>query len=265
MLKQQRQDIICRELKDRSFISMEEAMALTDSSRSTILRDMIELEKEGRIIRIRGGASAAGQPEPAEKPGRHEPESVEPAFAVRQDLYLDEKRRIAKAAHSLIEENETLLLGSGTTVGELAKLLNDIEPLYVCTNDLKGAMVLAEYPNVNLTVLGGSLREKHYTMNGYFTEQFISQMHADKCFLGIDAVDQNIGYMNFAVEELQTNKTMLKHSRQSIILCDHSKFDKIAFVSICRINEIDLLITGRELAAKHRQMLDEAGVRYMCV
>lgn len=258
MLKQQRQDIISRELRNRSFISMEEAMALTDSSRSTIRRDMDEMEADGRIIRIRGGASAAAQhPE--------QPEGLEPAYVVRQDMYQDEKQRIAKAAHDLIHESETLLLGSGTTVYELSRRLNDISPLYVSTNDLKSAMVLAEYPNINLTVLGGSLRENHFSLNGYFTEQFITQMHADKCFLGIDAVDRNIGYMNFAVEEIQTNKAMLRNSRQSIVLCDHSKFDKVAFVSICRINEIDLLITGRELSEEHRQMLEEAGVRYMAV
>jgi DeoR family fructose operon transcriptional repressor len=69
MLKQQRQDIISRELRNRSFISMEEAMALTDSSRSTIRRDMDEMEADGRIIRIRGGASAAAQ-HPEQPEGR---------------------------------------------------------------------------------------------------------------------------------------------------------------------------------------------------
>jgi len=262
MLKQQRQDMISRELKTRNFISMEEAMELTDSSRSTIRRDMSEMESDGRIVRIRGGASCAGIPavSPAASPSEQEP-----SFVVRQDLYLDEKQRIARAAHGLVRENETLLLGSGTTVCELSKLLNDINPLYVSTNDLKSAMVLAEFPNVNLNVLGGSLRANHFSLNGYFTEQVITQMHADKCFLGIDAVDQNIGYMNFAVEELQTNKAMLRNSRQSIILCDHSKFDKVAFVSICRITDIDLVITGRELDEKYRRMLEEAGVQYMAV
>ncbi len=258
MLKQQRQDLIARELKTRNFISMEEAMILTDSSRSTIRRDMSEMEEDGRIIRIRGGASSAAPPIVAS-------EGPEPAFVVRQDLYLDEKQRIARAAYELIHENETLLLGSGTTVCELSKLLNDINPLYISTNDLMSAMVLAEYPNVNLTVLGGSLRKNHYSLNGYFTGQFIEQMHADKCFLGIDAVDKEIGYMNFSVEELQTNKAMIRNSRQSVILCDHSKFDMVAFVSICRITEIDLLITGRELSEEHRHMLDEAGVNYLAV
>ena len=76
MLKQQRQDLISRELKSRNFISIEEAMALTDSSRSTIRRDMSEMEEDGRIIRIRGGASSAAPP-PATNYG------PEPAFVVQ--------------------------------------------------------------------------------------------------------------------------------------------------------------------------------------
>ena len=258
MLKQRRQDLISKELRNRNFISIEEAMELTGSSRSTIRRDMDEMESDGRIVRIRGGASSTDRLSTVNG-------GPEPGFVIRQDLYLDEKQRIARAARDMIHENETLMLGSGTTVFELSKLLYDIDPLYVSTNDLKSAMVLSEFPNVNLTVLGGSLRENHFSLNGYFTEQIISQMHADKCFLGIDAVDPSIGYMNFAVDELQTNKAMLRNSRQAIILCDHSKFDKVAFVAICRIPEIDLVITGKELTDEHRRMLEEAGVHYVTV
>ena len=181
MLKEQRQSIISKELKKKNCISIEEIMAATDSSQSTTRRDLEEMEKAGLVVRIRGGASAVEEVS-------NDNNGLEPSFVVRQDMYLDEKQRIARAAHELIHEKETLLMGSGTTVCELSKLLYDISPLYVATNDLKSAIVLAEYPNVNLTVLGGALRERHFSLNGYFTEQLIMQMHADKCFLGIDAV-----------------------------------------------------------------------------
>ncbi|MBE0601559.1 MAG: DeoR/GlpR transcriptional regulator, partial [Firmicutes bacterium] len=155
MLKEQRCDLILSELRKKSIITIEEITKLTNSSRSTICRDIDMLEARHLLRRIRGGVSSY---------------ETETSFKLRQDLYLDEKKRIAAAARKMVNVNETLFLNCGTTIYELAKTLGDVpSPLYVATNDLKSATVLAEYSNIQLTVLGGSLRQSHYSLNGYFT------------------------------------------------------------------------------------------------
>lgn len=90
----------------------------------------------------------------------------EPPFLARLNMHYPEKQRIALAAHRLVQPNDILFLGAGTSVYEFAKTLSDISPLYVTTNDLKNAIELAEYENVDLTVLGGTLRQPHYSLNG---------------------------------------------------------------------------------------------------
>ncbi|MHC1783796.1 MAG: hypothetical protein AB9891_13755 [Anaerolineaceae bacterium] len=97
--------------------------------------------------------------------------------------------RIAQAAVKLIQDNETILLDSGTTVYELSKALMDKSNLYLATNDLNSAMLLSQNTNIELTVFGGALRKQHFSLNGYFTENMIKQIHADKVFLGVDAID----------------------------------------------------------------------------
>lgn len=260
MLKEQRREKILSELHRKDSVTIEEVIALTNGSRSTARRDIEEMEQEHLLRRVRGGAMSIA-PITAKVSGNE----AEPPFHVRQDMFLGEKQRIAAAAHKLVSNNETLLLGGGTTILEFAKTLNDISPLYVATNDLKSAVILADYPNVNLTVLGGSLRQNHYSLNGYFTEQMISQMHADMTFIGIDAVDFNIGYMNFSTSEIQTNKLMLKASHKVVVLCDHSKFERVAFVNICKLEDIDLLITGREINPMYLEQLRERNINVMTV
>jgi len=257
MLKEQRCDIILSQLSRKNSVTIDELTALTNSSRSTIRRDIEELEARHLLCRVRGGAVKS-----SDSPATSQ---LEPPFLVRQDMYLEEKQRIAAAAHDLVKPNETLFLGGGTTVFEFAKTLFDISPLYIATNDLKSAFALAEYSTVDLNVLGGSLRRSHYSLNGYFTENMISQMHADTAFIGIDAVDFNIGYMNFSTAEIQTNKLMMQRAHQTVILCDHSKFETVAFVNICKLRDVDLLITGRELDASHLQRLKQLGVNVMTV
>jgi DeoR/GlpR family transcriptional regulator of sugar metabolism len=180
-------------------------------------------------------------------------------------MFYDEKCRIAKAAHSLINPNETLLLSGGTTIHEFSKTLHDIDSLYIATNDLMSAVELSRFNNVDLMVLGGSLRKNHFSLNGYFTENMISQIHADKAFIGVDAVDFETGFMNFSIEEIPSSKLMIKASREVIVLCDHSKFNRIAFVNICKFEDVDLLITDNQIDNDSLSRLKETGVEVMTV
>ena len=256
MIKERRMEIILSELKQHGIVTVDELAEKINTSRSTIRRDIDELEDMNSLKRIRGGAVSLSTGTTAH----------EPPFTVRQDMFLEEKARIAKAACELVRSNETLLLSCGTTIHEFAKALTAINPpLYVATNDLMIAMELAYHPNIELIVLGGSLRHNHFSLNGFFAENAITQIHADKAFLGVDAIDFNIGFMNFSVEEIQAKKIMIQAAKEIIVLCDHSKFEKVAFVNMCAFRDVDLLITGKETPQHIVEKLEEEGVRVMVV
>lgn len=254
MLKEQRIEIIMSRLSETGIVSIDELAEIMDTSRSTIRRDIEELEEQRALRKIRGGAVASKIAT-----------SYEPPFRVRQDMFYDEKQRIAAAARQLVNANETLLLGGGTSVHEFAKTLSDITPLYIATNDLMSAMELSAFSNVDLMVLGGSLRHNHFSLNGYFTEMMVGQIHADKAFIGVDAVDFNIGFMNFSADEIQTNRMLLKAANETIVLCDHSKFNKIAFVNTCSFDDVDIVITGKEVSPDNVRILEEQGVKVITV
>jgi DeoR/GlpR family transcriptional regulator of sugar metabolism len=254
MLKEQRVEIILDELSRNGIISIDNLAKRIDVSHSTIRRDIEDLEAQSTLRRIRGGAVAC-------KPTT----SFEPPFSARKDMFYEEKRRIAKAAHSLIGANETLLLSGGTTVHEFSITLHDSSQLYIATNDLMSAVELSHFNNVDLMVLGGSLRKQHFSLNGYFTESMISQIHADKAFIGIDAVDFETGFMNFSIDEISSSKLMIKASREVIVLCDHSKFNKVAFVNICKFEDVDLLITDDGIDERSLKRLRELDVNVMTV
>lgn len=252
MIKEQRIGILMEELSRNGVISIDELGEKMNVSYSTIRRDIEELEAQNSLKRIRGGAVS-----------NKLATSYEPPFLARQDMFLDEKRKIAKAARSLINPNETLILSGGTTIHEFAKTLGDVSPLYVATNDLMSAIELSHFNNVDLIVLGGKARNNHFSLNGYFTENMISQIHADKAFIGVDAVDFNTGFMHFSIEEVSASKLMIKASREVIVLCDHSKFNKVAFVNICNFEDVDLLITDSGISKDSLSKLDEIGVKVL--
>lgn len=254
MLKEQRHCAILDELNKSGYASIPALSAALHISRSTIRRDILDLEAMGKLRRTRGGAAAFEQ-RPAD----------EPSFDARQISEQDEKQRIAMAALSLVKPNETLILSGGTTVHEFARTLNSVSPLYVATTDLMSAVDLSKFLNVELTIIGGTVRHRHYNVVGYFTESMIRQIHADKAFVGVDAIDFDIGLMNFSSEDITVNRMIMEASKQVIILCDHTKFSAIAFANICAFNEIDILITGKEAAPENVRRLEEMGITVLLV
>lgn len=237
MIHEERLEKIIEYLKENEFASYTDLMSFLGASRTTIRRDLLLLEKRGKLKSLRGGASAV-LPKT----------SYEPPFKIRKDTFNDEKTRIAIAAAEMIQNNDTIILDSGTTVCQLAKQINQkFSKLYIATNDLNTAMILSDNHAIDLMVLGGNLRHDYYSLNGLFTENSLAEIHADKVFMGVDAVDLKIGLMNFSMEEVKTKRLMIKASNEVIILCDHSKFENIAFMNICSFREINMIITGREI------------------
>lgn len=173
--------------------------------------------------------------------------SNEPPFKVKKNFYTEEKMRIAEAACKYIKQGETILLDSGTTVLGMVKHLASEKNIMVATNDLIIATELAKNSEIDLTVIGGGLRKHFYTLIGFFTQMMLKEIHVDKLFLGVDAVDLKHGFMNYSVEEVPIKKLMIEAAKEVIVLCDHSKFESIAFLNICPINRVNRIITGKEI------------------
>jgi len=254
MIRAQRIEYIMQKLKSDGIVSVAELTAALGASRSTIHRDLDELEEQKQLKCIRGGAVSLTPKA-----------SYEPAYTLRRDFHAEEKQRIARAALEFVQENDTVILDSGTTVLELAKLLKDRSHLYVATNDIHSAMELSSNADITLMVLGGLLRANHFSMNGLFTEEMLRQIHADITFLSVDAVDLEAGFMGFSLEELQAKRLMAKASQKTIVLCDHAKFNSVAFANICAFSDVETIITGKEIDKDVLRRLRELEVKVITV
>lgn len=254
MLQAERYQCIVSEVNKRGFISVDDLMKTINVSRSTLRRDLVELEQMNRLIRARGGAISI-------KNGT----SHEPEIEYRKGLQQEEKRRIAEAALSFVHERDTILLDSGTTTMELAKLLGRFNSLMVATYDLYIASELSTMNNISLVVAGGMLRHKSNTMVGYFTEKVINEIHADRFFLSADAIDVDHGCMCYSIEEISVKKSMIGSAKEVVLLGDHTKFETIAFINVCSLNEIDTIITGSEIDPLRLARLREMGINVILV
>jgi DeoR/GlpR family transcriptional regulator of sugar metabolism len=219
-----------------------------DVSMITIMRDLQELEQEGLIRRVHGGAiSVRGA-------------SYEPPFSARESQLSPEKQRIALKAVELVTDGDSIILDVGTTTLEIARALKGKRNLTVLVTNLRAALELASQPAIQVIVIGGKLRSSELSMIGHLAEQTLRTFQVDKAFIGVGGVTVSHGLTEFNFDEAGTKRTMIERARQAIVVADHTKFGKIMLTQVAPLSDISLLITGSELDEDQKHELEEAGV-----
>src|SRR5512137_802108 len=160
----QRQKQILSLLSRQGRLSVNEIVEQFSISEATARRDLESLASQGKAQRVHGGVIAVEQAPP------------ELPILERGNEQVDEKTRIGRAGAKLIADKETVFLGSGTTVLEVARNLRDHKALTVITNSLPVLNVLAGLKEITVISLGGMLRESELSFIGHITEQALTEI-----------------------------------------------------------------------------------------
>lgn len=239
MLKEERYQKIVDWVNSKGAVTVEELCEKFQISQSTVSRDLHILHETGKIIKTHGGAISVSS-------GL----ATEPSVKYRKTQFTEEKKRIALKAVEYVKNGETIILDSGTTTFWMVDHLRDIENLHVWTNDLYIAFELINHENIEIIMLGGRIRKKYYNAMGVLTNQLLGSIHVDRFFIGVDAIGVDGGLMVYSPEEAELKRLMIKSAKETIVLCDHSKFEKMALMSICSIETAQKIITGKETDKK---------------
>lgn len=216
---------------------------------ATARRDLEALANQGLVRRVHGGAIAL----------RHAPPEL-PA-AERAAEQVGEKQRIGRAAAALVQNGETVFLGSGTTVAAVAAHLQQHQGLTVITNSLLVLNTLASAPGVTVVSLGGVLRRSEMSLIGHITEQALGEVRADKVFIGIRAIDLEAGLTNDYLPETMTDRAILRSGREVIVLADHTKCGRVSTARLAPLSAMHHLVTDTGTPADFREALVALGVR----
>ena len=250
MLKTARQSQIRRLVEAQGQVTVTELNGILDVSEATIRRDLEQMAELGWVRRTHGGALKV------------EPGGSEPPIKERLSEHAKEKQQIGAMAASLVQEGETIFLGSGSTVREMTPHLLSISNLTVITNSLPVVNELAT-SDVELIVIGGMLRQSELSMVGHVAEQAIREFRADRVFIGIAALDVQYGLTSDFLPEAVTDRTILGIGRHCVVVADHSKFGRVNSVFLAPVTAADTIISDVTLAADCVNALEEAGVRVL--
>lgn len=243
-----RHQIILDILNKEKYLEVLDLCKILDVSAVTIRKDLKLLEKKGLLFRTHGGASLEN------------PYINEKAINEKEKISVEEKNGIAQAAAEFINENDSIMIASGTTVQALAKFIKPKNKLTVITPSLFVVLHLINHKNIEILQLGGYIRHSSASVVGNYAVQILENVSCSKLFLGVDGIDFEYGLSTTSLEEAQLNQKMLASAQKTIVLADSSKFGKKGFARICRLDEIDEIITDKSISPSTVKKLEEFGI-----
>ncbi|MEO5998393.1 MAG: transcriptional repressor AgaR [Chitinophagaceae bacterium] len=224
-----------------------------DVSEVTIRNDLTKLEEKKMLIRARGGAIKL--------------DGVGKDFhlADKNKQHYEEKKRIGEAAAALIEDNDTIILDSGTTTIEIAKHLSKVKHLTIITNALNVANEVAEFENTNVIIPGGFLRKNSLSLIGAAASENFKNYFCDKLFLAVDGFSTIHGLSTPNVDEAHLNRIMIEIAKKVIVVADSSKFLRRSLAYIAPVSKVDTVVTDSGILPEDQKKLENAGIEVIIV
>jgi DeoR/GlpR family transcriptional regulator of sugar metabolism len=238
----QRHERIAEMVLRQPFVAAKDLARLFDVSLMTIHRDLDELEAQGLLRKVRGGAT----PQPSSL--------FESNVRYRMTMAEAEKQALARFAVAQIEPGQAVMLDESTTCLALARLLPARVPLTVITNSLTVVQELKGVKEIHLIVLGGDYWPRHEAFCGLACEATAAALRADVLFMSTTAISNGIAFQpdqDIAIAK----RAMIAAAARRVLLVDHTKFGRVALHRLAPLRDFDLVVVD--------DGIDEAGLRQL--
>ncbi|WP_354637667.1 DeoR/GlpR family DNA-binding transcription regulator [Kitasatospora camelliae] len=248
-----RHTLIAQALGDAGSATVQELAELTGASEMTIRRDLDALAAQGVLERVRGGARTLLL------------RGEEPPFALRAREAVDAKRRIAAEISSLIADGETVVLDSGTTCLEVARLLHQ-RPVTVMPLSLQAVHLLSDPPGAAaLMVPGGRPRAAEGALTGPLTLASLAALRFDTAVIGCCGLSAADGLTAYDLDDAAVKKAAIAAARRTLLAADGNKLGRTAFAHVGPTGLLHTLVTDTTAPTDELTAIEATGTAVMAV
>lgn len=216
MLTEARQNMIENYVNQHGLCRVNELCELTDTSESTIRRDLIQMEESGTIKRVHGGARSVKN------------FSSDVSQHIRFNLNHKSKVKIARYAAEKVQAGDDIFIDAGTTTYEMVAFLADIPNLTIITNGVEIALCSLNH-GIKTILIGGNVKDNTHAAVGHAALKQIEGMNFKASFIGTNGIDQRGNLTTPDPEEAAVKHAEINQAEQAFVLADHSKIGEQAF------------------------------------
>jgi DeoR/GlpR family transcriptional regulator of sugar metabolism len=246
----ERRDAILHVIRSQGPATVAELVDHLGISEATVRRDLLKLDDRGLLKRVHGGARPV--------------EARDDVYADLVDQQAGPKEAIARAAAERIQDGQSVLLDIGTTVARVAKHLH-ARPVTVITRNLAVYSELADDAQVDLVLLGGTVRPQHRSLVGFMTEENLRQVRADVLFIGTSGLRRTGHSVDTVHDEVSIKRAMIAAADEVVLLADSSKVPGTGTATVCGPEAINRLITDLAPDPETAAALREHGVEIIVI
>ncbi|MFP4106004.1 MAG: DeoR/GlpR family DNA-binding transcription regulator [Phycisphaerae bacterium] len=242
---QQRRESILAEVYERGHVSVKDLASQLAVSEATVRRDLRALARDGKVETVYGGATV--------------PRNSDFSFNAKQVRNVEAKRTIGRLAAELIGDNDQLFLDSGTTCFEVLPYLANRRRLSVIVNSSRLALEL-DKPGLGAILLGGQYRPDRMDTVGPMAISSLDQLRGYLCFIGTDGISQDFGLTASDIESAALYRLATRNARETILLVDHTKFNRPSLFKIVEFEAVGRVITDQQPDEDWMGYFDRMGI-----
>ncbi|GAB6676960.1 DeoR/GlpR family DNA-binding transcription regulator [Streptococcus uberis] len=232
-------------VSDHKRIDVNSLSELLGVSKVTVRKDLDKLESKGLLRREHGYAVLNSGDD----------------LNVRLSYNYNIKRKIAEKAAELVQDNDTIMIESGSTCALLAEVLCQTKRnIKIITNSCFIANFLRQYDSCQIILLGGNYQPNSEVTVGPLLKQMVDLFHVDRVFAGTDGFSPEVGFMCKDMMRCEGVQYMADAAEETIILTDSSKFSKPSLVHQLSLDRVSRVITDKELDEENRNLLGSFGI-----
>ncbi len=217
-------------------------------SEVTVRSDLEYLESQGQLSRVHGGAVGTGKL------------YVNMDLAERYLTNVSMKKELAEVAASFIEDNDTIMMNSGTTLTHILHAAQGKKNVRIVTNSIQNALEISTFSGFSVILLGGEIDAKYQFTYGNDTLNQLDKYHANKCILSVDGVHVKDGLSLYYPNESGVVRKMISASEKIIVAADSTKIGKRTFSRVAGISDMDIFITNRTKSNEDIKKMKAMGI-----
>lgn len=231
-------------LREQSSVKVTELAKLLEVSEGTIRSDLIELDEEQMLLRVRGGAVL-----------KEDFPAISPVLPGRVRLNASAKQRIARWAAEMVEDGDSILLDASTTAYHMTPFLQERKNLTVVTNGLEVGRALAKNLSNTIILVGGVLRSDGTAVTGHLAEKLLKDLRIRTAFVSCAGFSIEAGLTELDLQEAQLKSHMIRSAKRVVALVDSSKFGRESLAPFATLDQVSHVITDNQADASFVERL----------
>ena len=248
MLAIERKNEILNKLRAEQRVLVSELAVHYGVTEETIRRDLDKLEKEGYATKTYGGAIWGNSTK------------TDLSHTIRNKTNVEAKTAIAAIVSQMVQDGDHLMLDDSSTALYIAKQLKDKKDLTIVTYSVEIMVELSGTEGWTLVSTGGKLKPDSMAFTGNQVPSVLSKYHVDKAILSCKGMDREAGITDSAESHAVSKQALIRNAKEVILAIDDTKLDKVSFVQIVPLDQIDTVVTSKKPSAEWLAAFDEAGV-----